>query len=103
VQELKDSYPVNDAFDPLSEDYLADPYPYYTRFRREAPVFFAPKINMWIVSRYEDILAIVKDPETFSKCQGARASSGIGAGGGKAPEGWCAGNADDFERRSAEA
>jgi cytochrome P450 len=69
VQELKDSYPVNDAFDPLSEDYLADPYPYYARFRRETPVFFAPKINMWIVSRYENILAIVKDPETFSNAR----------------------------------
>jgi cytochrome P450 len=69
VQGLKDSYPVNDTFDPLSEDYLADPYPYYAGFRREAPVFFAPKIDMWVVSRYEDFLAIVKDPETFSNAR----------------------------------
>jgi cytochrome P450 len=53
---------VDETFDPLSEDYLEDPYPYYVRFRREAPVFFAPKINMWVISRYEDILNIVKDP-----------------------------------------
>ena len=69
MQGLKDSYPVNDTFDPLSEDYLADPYPYYAGFRREAPVFFAPKIDMWVVSRYEDFLAIVKDPETFSNAR----------------------------------
>ena len=35
------------------------------KFRREAPVFFAPKINMWVVSRYEDILN-TEDPETLS-------------------------------------
>jgi cytochrome P450 len=69
VQEIKGSYPVDDAFDSLSKDYLADPYPYYARFRREAPIFFAPKIDMWVVSRYEDILEIVKDPDAFSNAK----------------------------------
>jgi hypothetical protein len=36
------------------------------RFRREAPDFFAPEKNMWVVSRYEDILNTVKDLETLS-------------------------------------
>jgi cytochrome P450 len=65
VLEVKSSYPVDEIFDPLWEDYLEDPYPYYVRFRREAPVFFAPEINMWVVSRYEDILN-TEDPETLS-------------------------------------
>jgi cytochrome P450 len=39
------------------------------RFRREAPIFFASKINMWVVRRYEDILNILKDPETFSNAK----------------------------------
>jgi cytochrome P450 len=69
VQELAGSQPVDETFDPLSADYLKDPYPYYARFRREAPIFLAPKINMWVVSRYEDILKIVKDPETFSNAR----------------------------------
>jgi cytochrome P450 len=65
VLEVKSSYPVDEIFDLLWEDYLEDPYPYYVRFRREAPVFFAPEINMWVVSRYEDILN-TEDPETLS-------------------------------------
>src|SRR5215210_1536917 len=69
MQELAGSRPVDETFDPLSEDYLEDPYPYYARFRREAPIFFAPKIDMWVVSRYEDILAIVKDPNAFSNAK----------------------------------
>jgi len=48
---------------------LADPYPYYARFRREMPVFYAPKVVFWVVSRYEDIVSIVKDPETFSNAR----------------------------------
>ena len=45
-------YPVNEDFDPLDPEYLADPYPYFARFRREAPIFYAPKIDFWVVSRY---------------------------------------------------
>ena len=62
-------YPVDHEFNPLDPDYLADPYPFYARFRREAPVFYAPKIDFWVVSRYEDIQEIVKDPETFSNAR----------------------------------
>jgi cytochrome P450 len=59
-------HPVNPDFDPIDPDYLADSYPYFAKFRREAPVFYAPEIDFWVVSRYEDIQNIVKDPETFS-------------------------------------
>ncbi|MGI8860471.1 MAG: cytochrome P450 [Rubrobacteraceae bacterium] len=62
-------YPVDEAFDPLDPDYLADPYPYYARFRKEAPIFYAPKIDFWVVSRYEDVQRIVKDPKTFSNAR----------------------------------
>lgn len=66
VEQAEAGRPVDPDFDPLAPDYLADPYPYYARFRKEAPVFYAPKIDFWVVSRYEDIVEIVKDPETFS-------------------------------------
>jgi cytochrome P450 len=69
MQETTSPYPVDENFDPLSEDYLQDPYAYYAWFRRGAPIFFAPKIGMWVLSRYEDILAIVKAPEIFSNAR----------------------------------
>jgi cytochrome P450 len=59
-------YPANSDFDPLDPDYLADPYPYFARLRRKTPVFYAPKIDFWVLSCYEDIQNVVKDPETFS-------------------------------------
>ncbi|HET6885833.1 MAG TPA: cytochrome P450, partial [Rubrobacteraceae bacterium] len=69
VEQRDAGQPVDPHFDPLDPDYLADPYPFYARFRREAPVFYAPRIDFWVVSRYEDILEIVKDPETFSNAR----------------------------------
>jgi cytochrome P450 len=69
VEQRDAGQPEDPYFDPLDPDYLADPYPYYARFRREAPVFYAPQIDFWVVSRYEDILEIVKDPETFSNAR----------------------------------
>lgn len=62
-------YPVDPDFDPLDPDYLADPYPHFARFRREAPIFYAPRVDFWVVSRYGDIQRIVRDPETFSNAR----------------------------------
>ncbi len=45
---------------------IADPFPFYARAREEAPVFFSDELGYWVVSRYEDIQAIFKDPATFS-------------------------------------
>ena len=45
---------------------IADPFPFYARARAEAPVFFSDELGYWVVSRYDDIQAIFKDPATFS-------------------------------------
>lgn len=54
------------VFDPLSPEQLADPYPLYARLRHEHPVFYAERFDFWIVSRYEDVLAVTKDHASFS-------------------------------------
>jgi cytochrome P450 len=48
------------GFDPQSPDFLADPYAAYARLRVEAPVvFLEPR---WIISRYDDIVAVLRNP-----------------------------------------
>jgi hypothetical protein len=42
TEQRSSDYPVDSGFDPLDPDFLEDPCPYFARFRREAPVFFAP-------------------------------------------------------------
>lgn len=45
---------------------FADPYPTYERLRREAPVAYAPAMDRYLVSRYQDIVTVSRDWETFS-------------------------------------
>jgi cytochrome P450 len=44
----------------------ADPFAFYARARRQAPIFYSPEIDYWVVTRYEDIREIFRDPATFS-------------------------------------
>jgi cytochrome P450 len=59
-------------FDPLAPAQQRDPYPLYARLRAEAPVFHAPAFDFWVVSRYDDVLAVLKDDETFSSVDALR-------------------------------
>lgn len=54
------------VFDPLDPVQRADPYPTYALLRRERPVFYAPQYDLWVVTRYEDVLRVLKEDETFS-------------------------------------
>jgi cytochrome P450 len=53
-------------FDPFAAGYLQDPYPHVAALREDAPVAYAPEIDMWVVSRYADVDAVFRDPATFS-------------------------------------
>ena len=53
-------------FNPFDGAQLADPYPVYARARREEPVFFSQVLQMWYVTRYDDIVTVVRDPVRFS-------------------------------------
>ena len=55
--------PVLEDFDPLSPGFLADPYAHMDGL---PPVFFAPSIGYYVVTRYEDVDRIFLDKETFS-------------------------------------
>jgi cytochrome P450 len=56
--------PVDESFDPLAPEFLADPFAVMAR--AEAPIFFAPSIGYYIVSRYRDIEEVFRDPATYS-------------------------------------
>jgi len=46
--------------------YLDDPYPVLQRLRREEPVFYYEPLDMWVMSKYEDIRHVGRTPEIFS-------------------------------------
>jgi cytochrome P450 len=57
---------VGAEFSPLSAAHLANPYRFYDRAQREEPVFFSSMLNCWVVTRYEDISAALRDWQRFS-------------------------------------
>ncbi len=62
------------SFDPLSPEQRADPFAVYAAARRDAPVFYAPAFDLWVVTRHEDVLAVLKDDETFSSRNALRSA-----------------------------
>src|ERR1700734_3400722 len=59
--------PVDDSFDPLSPEFLSDPYAVLANLPQQgAPVFFAPSIGYYVITRYTDIEQVFKDPATYS-------------------------------------
>ena len=43
-----------------------NPFDVLERARREQPVFNAPAFGLWVVTRHEDVLAVLKDYRRFS-------------------------------------
>ncbi len=58
------------AFDPYSPAVDADPFPLYAVLRDEHPCFYSEDAQMWVLSRYADVLAAGLDWKTFSSAKG---------------------------------
>lgn len=43
-----------------------DPYPIYARLREEEPVSWVPAVQLWLVTRYEDVRHVDLTPEIFT-------------------------------------
>ncbi len=68
-------------YDPATTDFLApevrrDPYPYFAYLRRVAPVQWMASLNAFLVTRYDDVATILRDPATFSSIAMRRQSPG---------------------------
>ncbi len=52
--------------DLLAPDVVADPYTYFGRLREEDPVHWNHRWGGWLVTRYEDVVTVLRDHERFS-------------------------------------
>ena len=50
------------VYNPGDPAHVANPYPFYRRLRSEAPVYWWEPGHMWLLSRYDDVEATLKDP-----------------------------------------
>ena len=58
--------------DPFLAEHRDDPFPAYRRLRESAPVAHHPKLQMWLVSRHHDCMAVLKSGDfgkDFRNCR----------------------------------
>ncbi len=60
------SWPRLHGFSLAEPDFLKDPYGTVARAHKEAPIFFDDAINAWVITKYQDIAAILSDYQTYS-------------------------------------
>jgi nitrite reductase/ring-hydroxylating ferredoxin subunit len=64
-------------FDPMMPEQCEVPYGLYTHARREMPIFYSERFDLWIVTCYHDIVTILKDVARFSSAQSLALDSNI--------------------------
>ncbi|ONH23897.1 cytochrome P450 [Pseudofrankia asymbiotica] len=57
-------------YDPYDVEIDADPYPVYRRLRDEAPLYHNERLDFWGLSRYEDVVAALKDLRRLTSTRG---------------------------------
>lgn len=60
---------VRDLF--LNPDGRRDPYPHYDRLRDAAPVHWSETLGAWLLTRYDDCWAVLRDPRLGKNFAGA--------------------------------
>jgi cytochrome P450 len=54
------------TYDPVAPEHVANPYPFFAEARKQCPVFYIPKEDMWCVTRHADILDVLRDTSTYT-------------------------------------
>jgi pimeloyl-[acyl-carrier protein] synthase len=49
-------------FNPRSPEFRANPYPTYLYLRTHHPIYYRPERNDWVLTRYADIVEVLKSP-----------------------------------------
>ncbi len=57
---------VADAFNPFGGPFVDDPASVFTRAQSEEPIFFSPVLGSWIITRHDDVVAVLRDPQRYS-------------------------------------
>ena len=54
------------SFNPFLPEFMLDPYPAYAELRRDAPVHRSANLGIWVLTRYDDCVQVLRDHDVFS-------------------------------------
>ena len=55
---------ASESFDPFDPVYQDDPYSSLASLREKEPVFFSPALGSWVVTRYDSVKKVLRDPRS---------------------------------------
>ena len=58
------------SYDPFAPGVLVNPYPWYRWLRSEAPCHYVEAHDLWVISRYDDVDAALRNHAIFSSSEG---------------------------------
>ena len=59
-------------YNPAIPEVQKDPYPLYKRLREEDPVHWSEALDAWVLTRYDDVVAVLRDSRFSADRRGAR-------------------------------
>ena len=62
-------------YNPFAEPQQSNPLPVWEQARKECPVFFSEELQAWVVSRYDDVVQVLGDYESYSSVGASRGFS----------------------------
>jgi cytochrome P450 len=65
TDSLEDRTSLAVTYDTFDQGQVDDPYSVWAEARRQ-PIFFAERLNAWVLTRHRDVVAVLRDPATFS-------------------------------------
>jgi pimeloyl-[acyl-carrier protein] synthase len=63
---------VTAEFNPIAPGTIANPHPMYRALREQKPVHFSEMIEAWILTRYDDVDAVLMDPRFSAERDNAK-------------------------------
>ncbi len=69
IKQNKCPFHAGKEYQPFSKEQLDNPYKFLQRARNEEPIFYSELLNAYVITRYEDVLNILKNPTQFSSAQ----------------------------------
>ena len=60
----------SDIFDPMTPANLQEPFVFFAKLRTERPVYWNEQYSFWMLTRYQDVKAVLRAPRQFSSATG---------------------------------
>src|SRR3970282_673613 len=70
---------VTVQYNPFIPEVHANPYPMYARLRADDPIHWSPLMEAWVLTRYDDVVAVLTDSRFSADRRRARHRCAPGA------------------------